>query len=110
MLSVSIVCSFLLYSMVQVEYILLNCSPIEAHVGCFQFGVIKNKAAVLAGVAQWIECQSENQKVASLIPSQGTFLGCGPGPQLYTLLYRFLYEHSFNFFVINTHKCNFWAV
>ena len=25
--------------------------------------------------------QAENQRVASLIPSQGTCLGCGPGPQ-----------------------------
>ena len=36
---------------------------------------------VLAGVTQWIECQPVNQRVASLIPSQGTYLGCGPCPQ-----------------------------
>ena len=36
----------------------------------------------LAGVAQWIECQPTHQRVTSLIPSQGTYLGCGPGPQL----------------------------
>ena len=35
----------------------------------------------LAGVAQWIECQPVNQRVTSSIPSQGTCLGCGPGPQ-----------------------------
>ena len=35
----------------------------------------------LAGVAQWTECQPPNQRVASSIPSQGTCLGCGPGPQ-----------------------------
>ena len=35
----------------------------------------------LAGVAQWIEHQSVNQRVSRLIPSQGTCLGCGPGPQ-----------------------------
>ena len=29
----------------------------------------------LAGVAQWIEHQTVNQRVASLIPSQGTCLG-----------------------------------
>ena len=34
-----------------------------------------------AGVAQWIECRPENQRVISLIPSQGTCLGCMPGPQ-----------------------------
>ena len=36
----------------------------------------------LAGVAQWIMCQPANQRVASLISSQGTCLGCGPGHQL----------------------------
>ena len=35
----------------------------------------------LAIVAQWIEHRPENQRVAGLIPSQGTCLGCGPGPQ-----------------------------
>ena len=37
--------------------------------------------AALAGVAQWTECQPANQRVAGLIPSQGTCLGCWPGPQ-----------------------------
>ena len=36
---------------------------------------------VLADVAQWIECQPVNQRVAGSIPRQGTCLGCGPGPQ-----------------------------
>ena len=35
----------------------------------------------LAGVAQWIEHWPTNLRVAGLIPSQGTCLGCGPGPQ-----------------------------
>ena len=35
----------------------------------------------LAVVVQWIEHQPVNQRVTSLIPSQGTCLGCGPGPQ-----------------------------
>ena len=34
----------------------------------------------LASVALWVECWPENQRVAGLIPSQGTCLGCGPGP------------------------------
>ena len=34
----------------------------------------------LAGVAQWIEHQPANQRVGGSIPSQGTCLGCGPGP------------------------------
>ena len=33
-------------------------------------------------MGQWIECQSVNQRGAGSIPSQGTFLGFGPGPQL----------------------------
>ena len=37
---------------------------------------------VMAGVAQWIEHESVNQRVTSSIPSQGTCLGCWPGPQL----------------------------
>ena len=36
----------------------------------------------MAGVAQWIEHGSVNQRVTNWIPSQGTCLGCGPGPQL----------------------------
>ena len=42
----------------------------------------KIKYTALAGVAQWIECWPANQRVAGLIPCQGTCLGCGPGPQL----------------------------
>ena len=44
-------------------------------------GALKKQAA-LAGVAPWIEHWPANQRVASLIPSQGTGLVCGPGPQL----------------------------
>ena len=44
---------------------------------------IKNaQSSAVAGVAQWIECQPGNQKVASLNPSQGTYPGCQPGPQV----------------------------
>ena len=42
---------------------------------------LKKVRAALAGVAQWIERQSVNQRFAGSIPSQGTCLGCGPGPQ-----------------------------
>ena len=35
----------------------------------------------LAGVTHWIERQLANRKVASSIPSLGTCLGCGTGPQ-----------------------------
>ena len=37
---------------------------------------------VLAGVAQWIEHGPANQKVTGSTASQGTGLGCGPGPRL----------------------------
>ena len=40
------------------------------------------KDTVLAGVAQWIECRPVNQRVDGSIPSQGTCLGCRPGPEL----------------------------
>ena len=33
-------------------------------------------------MAQWVECQPVSQRVAGSIPSQGTCLGCGPGPQV----------------------------
>ena len=42
----------------------------------------KENIWALAGVAQWIECQLVNQRVTNSIPSQGTSLGCRPGPQL----------------------------
>ena len=35
----------------------------------------------LAGVSQWIELWPVNQRVTGSIPSQGTRLGYGPGPQ-----------------------------
>ena len=41
----------------------------------------RNEKLALAGVAQWIECWPVNQRVAGSIPSQGTCLGCEPGPQ-----------------------------
>ena len=45
-------------------------------------GFLKKKQNIaLPGVAQWIECPPVNQMVAGSIPSQGTCLGCGPGPQ-----------------------------
>ena len=40
------------------------------------------RKASLAGVAQWIECQPVNQRVAGSIPSQDTCLGYGPRPRL----------------------------
>ena len=42
----------------------------------------KNLLLALAGVAQWIEHQPANQRVIGSIPTQGTCLGCGLGPQV----------------------------
>ena len=39
------------------------------------------QASALAGVAQWTELWPANHRVTGLIPSQGTCLGCRPGPQ-----------------------------
>ena len=36
----------------------------------------------LAGVALWTEYRPANQKITGSIPSQGTCLGCEPGPQM----------------------------
>ena len=46
-----------------------------------QSGQNKKSERALASVAQWIEIRPANQKVASLIPSQGTLLGCRTGPR-----------------------------
>ena len=64
----------------------LLCSPVSRTTawiaGNIQWGSFdQNECVLLAGVAQWIECQPVNQRVASWIPSQGTRLGCEPGPQ-----------------------------
>ena len=42
---------------------------------------IKNDDIALIGVAQWIERGMQTKGFAGLIPSQGTCLGCRPGPQ-----------------------------
>ena len=42
---------------------------------------MKLAAVALADMAQWIECGPANQRVAGSSPSQGTCLGCRPGPQ-----------------------------
>ena len=42
---------------------------------------MKNILRTVVGVAQWIELQTENQRVNGSIPSQGTGLGCETGPQ-----------------------------
>ena len=43
--------------------------------------LLKKKERALAGVAQWTERWPANQRVTGSIPTQGTCLDCGPGPQ-----------------------------
>ena len=43
--------------------------------------ITKQFSGAWAGVAQWTECGLANQSVAGSIPSQGTCLGCRPGPR-----------------------------
>ena len=45
------------------------------------FQSFKESLRALVGVAQWIERQPANQRVAGSIPSQGTCLDSRPGPQ-----------------------------
>ena len=42
---------------------------------------IHKEILALTGMAQWTKCLPMNQRVAGSIPSQGTCLGFGPGPQ-----------------------------
>ena len=44
-------------------------------------GMSTSRRIDLAGVVQWTECAPVNQMITGSIPSQGTCLGCGPGPQ-----------------------------
>ena len=44
-------------------------------------GVLKKRNWALGGAAQWTERRPVNQRVPGSIPSQGTGLGFGPGPQ-----------------------------
>ena len=53
-----------------------NCEELTAN-----YIIMKKDIGALTAVAQWIEPGSVNQKVAGLIPHQGTCLGCKPGPQ-----------------------------
>ena len=47
-----------------------------------QTAALRCSIPALPGVAQWIEGRPVNRKVAGLIPSQGTCLGCRPAPPL----------------------------
>ena len=46
-----------------------------------QKATLKVLLAALAGVAQWMELPACDPKGHWFIPSQGTCLGCRPGPQ-----------------------------
>ena len=52
----------------------------KAHLAVGLCGYPREAGDSLADVAQWIECWPLNRRVAGSIPSQGTCLGCQPGP------------------------------
>ena len=60
------------------KYLAQIINPVWNQVGSVRFQELTE--SVLAGVAQWIECWPANQRGTGWIPSQSTFLGCGPGP------------------------------
>ena len=47
----------------------------------YYFSYLNCFLLALASVAQWTECRTVNQRVATWILSQDTCWGCGPGPQ-----------------------------
>ena len=58
-------------------YFIYSCANQKTHRETDLTSFCYKKCTVsLAGVAQWIESGPENQRVAGLIPSQGTRLGC----------------------------------
>ena len=82
-----------------------------------RFSSVKEIIIALAGMAQWIECRPENQKVAGSIPGQVTWLGFRPHPQLQMYKRQPIskcnkpgsegqipYDHTFNWNIINKTK------
>ena len=65
-------CSFIHISIV--HYLSLKSFQI-------QLSVLKEGLLALAGVDQWMELRSKNQRVPSSIPSWGTWQRCRLGPQ-----------------------------
>ena len=47
----------------------------------------RSHSLVLAGVAQWIDHRTANQRVTGSVPSQGTCLGCGRVRGNHTLMF-----------------------
>ena len=60
--------------------VIRNKTHMKQHGQTFNI-ILNQKVSALAGVARWIEYQSVNKRAAGLNPSQGTCLGCRPGPQ-----------------------------
>ena len=69
-------------SLVSISYSVVGGKPASER--CSEKVPLKNVRTfhALDGVAQWTECWPVNQRVTISIPSQGTCLGCRPGPQL----------------------------
>ena len=58
---------------------LVGCGPMCGVL--FSIHCLRDPRTALAGAAQWTERRLVNQRVIGPIPSRGTGLGCGPGPQ-----------------------------
>ena len=69
---------FMRIEVIFIQYLKLCLTHIKNYIHCM---CLLNKKNALAGVAQWIECRTVNQRVASWIPIKGTCLGCRSGPQ-----------------------------
>ena len=63
------------------------------------FIYFKITATALAGVTQWVECQTVKQRVSGSIPSQGTCLGFRPGPRWGALDWQSLVDVSLPLFL-----------
>ena len=67
---------------------ILALAGVAQWIGCWYEGdrqeniLVRIAFSHLAGVAPETECRSVNQRIAGSIPSQGTCLGCRPGPHL----------------------------
>ena len=57
-------------------WVSIKGGEMETRLGVLFFYFFEVYFIALAGVAQWIEYPPENQRVADLIPSQDTCLGC----------------------------------
>ena len=78
--------SYKLHAVLSPALLALSCLDCASSL-CLEYprymcSTVRYFGRALTPVAQWIERHPANQRVASSIPSQGTCLGCGPGPRV----------------------------